>query len=114
MSKMEAQLLAMDKTDQADNNGRYLKSRSLDVDREEIPQWWDGQSRCQLLEKLEKLALEYGEYFQLQIWTMWPRILAKSCQGSFHYYCSIIAARAFHTDATSPNSRELREIFMCC
>ena len=90
MSKMEAQLLTMDKTDQADNNGRYLMSRSLDVDREEIPQWWDGQSRCQLLGKLEKLALEYGEYFQIQIWPFWPGIFAKSFQNSFQYYRNII------------------------
>lgn len=62
MSRMEALLLSMDKTDRDDNNGCYLQSRHLDVEREnDIPRTWQGQSRVQLIEKLEKLALEYGE-----------------------------------------------------
>ena len=61
MSKMEAKLLAWDRTDQADNNGDYLMSRSLDVEREQIPEVWEGLSRVELLEKMEKLALEYGK-----------------------------------------------------
>ena len=60
MSKMEATLLAWDKTDQAENNECYLMSRSEDVERDKIPGVWAGQSRVMLLEKLEKLALEYG------------------------------------------------------
>ena len=65
-------LHAMDQTDQADNNGHYLMSRPLDVEREEIPEAWEGQSRVQLLEKLEKLALEYGKYLQSQNKTISP------------------------------------------
>lgn len=62
MSKMEALLLGMDKTDRDNNKGRYLKSRTLDVKRgDDIPAAWEGQSRVQLIEKLEKLALEYGK-----------------------------------------------------
>ena len=62
MSRMEARLLAMDKTDLADGNGHYLMSRLLDVEREDFPEAWEGQSRVQLLEKMEKVALEYGMY----------------------------------------------------
>lgn len=62
MSSMEALLLSMDKTDSRNNNGLYLQSRALDVDRgNDIPVAWQGQSRVQLIEKLEKLALEYGK-----------------------------------------------------
>ncbi len=62
MSNMEAQLLGMDKTDRDHNNGRYLLSRTRDVDRgNDIPAAWQGQSRVKLLGKLEKLALEYGK-----------------------------------------------------
>ena len=61
MSKMEATLLAWDRTDDADDNGNYLMSRPLDVEREEIPELWKGLSRVKLLENLEKLALEYGK-----------------------------------------------------
>ena len=61
MSRMEALLLAMDRTDEAERNGHYLMSRPLDVEREEIPEAWGGQSRVNLLEKLERLALEYGK-----------------------------------------------------
>lgn len=59
---MEALLLSMDKTDRDNNDGHYLQSRHLDVEREnDIPRAWQGQSRVQLIEELEKLALEYGE-----------------------------------------------------
>ena len=62
MSSMEDLLLGMDKTDRDNNNGRYLMSRQKDVDRgNDIPSAWQGQSRIQLIEKLEKLALEYGK-----------------------------------------------------
>lgn len=61
MSRMEAKLLAWDKTDQAENNECYLMSRSEDVERDRIPEIWEGQSRVTLLEKFEKLALEYAE-----------------------------------------------------
>ena len=58
ISRMEATLLAMDKTDEADDNENYLKSCKLDADRENIPPVWK-ESRVQLLEKMEKKALEY-------------------------------------------------------
>ena len=62
MSSMEALLLSMDKTDMDNNNEQYLQSRGLDVDRgNDLPFAWQGQSRVQLIQKLEKLALEYGK-----------------------------------------------------
>lgn len=61
MSRTEATLLAMDRTDQAENNGNYLMSRPLDVEREQIPEAWEGLSRVKLLGNLERLALEYGK-----------------------------------------------------
>lgn len=62
IQKMEATLLAMDSSDKNLDNGKYLMSRIQDVKREEesIPQGWP-ETRPQLLEKLEKKALEYGE-----------------------------------------------------
>ena len=57
---MESQLLGMDKTDLADGNGGYLMSRPFDVERDRIPDSWEGQSRVKLLERMEKVALEYG------------------------------------------------------
>lgn len=63
MSNMEDLLLAMDKTDRDNNNEQYLKSRQKDINRgNDIPSAWQGQSRIQLIEKLEKLALEYGKH----------------------------------------------------
>ena len=60
MSRMEALLNGMDKQDEAEGNERYLKSCTLDAERETTPDAWRGVSRVQLLEKLEKKALEYG------------------------------------------------------
>lgn len=63
MSSMEALLLSMDKTDRDNDNEQYLQSRALDVDRgNDIPSAWKGQSRVQLITKLEKLALDYGKW----------------------------------------------------
>ena len=63
MTNMEKLLLGMDLTDKDIDNGRYLRSRPLDVNRgNNIPLAWQGQSRVQLIEKLEKLALEYGRW----------------------------------------------------
>ena len=90
MSRMEATLLAMDRTDQAENNGQYLMSRSLDVEREEIPETWEGQSRVKLLEKLEKLALEYGRYPQPQNKTASSMSQVFPSQCSFLRCCSKI------------------------
>lgn len=59
MSRMEATLTGMDKTDEANGNGEYLMSHALDDDRESIPRAWP-ESRKQLLVKMEKKALEYG------------------------------------------------------
>ena len=62
MSRMEDQLLGMDRTDRDNNNERYLRSRQSDVKRgDDIPAAWKGQSRVQLIEKLETKALEYGK-----------------------------------------------------
>ena len=62
---MEAKLLAWDQTDLADDNGRYLMSRPLDIGRERIPDSWNGESREVLLGRMEKVALEYGMYRNL-------------------------------------------------
>lgn len=58
---MEATLLAMDLTDQRTGNGEYLMSRTQDAEREKesVPSIWP-ETRPQLLERLEKKALEYG------------------------------------------------------
>ena len=62
MTRLEDLLLGMDKTDRDNNNNQYLKSRQEDVNRGgDIPSAWQKQSRVQLIEKLEKLALEYGK-----------------------------------------------------
>ena len=62
IQELEGTLLAMDRSDTADGNGEYLMSRSQDVsrDRDSIPRSWP-ESRPQLLERLERKALEYGE-----------------------------------------------------
>ena len=59
---MEAELLGMDLTDARDGNQGYIMSRSEDVsrDKDSVPSSW-SERRPQLLEKLEKKALEYGE-----------------------------------------------------
>ena len=63
MSRMEDLLLAMDRTDSTNNNGRYLRSRQFDVKRgDDLPAAWKGQSRVQLIEELETKALEYGKW----------------------------------------------------
>ena len=62
IQELEGTLLAMDNNDAGDGNGEYLMSRSQDVSRDgdSIPRSW-SETRPQLLEKLEKKALEYGE-----------------------------------------------------
>lgn len=61
ISKMEAKLEAMDRQDNADDNDkRYLMSRELDLDREDFPAAW-GETRAQLMERLEKKVVEYGK-----------------------------------------------------
>lgn len=59
MSRIEATLQGMDKTDENDGHGNYLMSHSLDDDREDIPSAWP-ESRTKLMDKLEKKALDYG------------------------------------------------------
>ncbi len=63
MGKLEARLLALDRTDEADGNGHFLMSRGFDVEREEIPEAWEGESRVRLLERAERVAGEYGMCF---------------------------------------------------
>ena len=58
---LEAELEAMDKTDRVSGNGNYLMSRTLDMDREHLPDAFNGRSRPQLMEELEKKAMEYGK-----------------------------------------------------
>lgn len=58
ISKMEGVLQSMDKADERAGNGKYLMSRTLDVERDDIPEFWP-ESRPQLMEKLEKKFLEY-------------------------------------------------------
>ena len=57
--EIEATLLAMDRTDERDGNEGYLMSRTEDVGRAANPPSWP-ETRPQLLERLEKKALEYG------------------------------------------------------
>ena len=61
IQEIERTLLAMDRMDEATDEG-YLMSRTADVSREtdSIPPSW-SETRPQLLERLEKKALEYGE-----------------------------------------------------
>ena len=75
LGRMEALLLAMDQTDLADGNGKYLMSKPLDVGREQLPEAWDGVSRVALLERMEKLALEYGMYCSLRTRLIRPCVL---------------------------------------
>ena len=79
---MEATLLAMDRTDLADDNGHYLMSRPLDVDRDRFPEAWQGVSRVALLEKMEKVALEYGMYCDYRTRLLRLCLL---CLGSFRF-----------------------------
>lgn len=72
MTRMEALLLAMDRTDEAEDHGCYLLSRSSDVEREVLPETWEGQSRVSLLERMEKVALEYGMYLRPRKKTISP------------------------------------------
>lgn len=55
---MEGVLQSMDKMDARGESGKYLMSRTLDVERDDIPEFWP-ESRPQLMEKLEKKFLEY-------------------------------------------------------
>ena len=57
---MEGLLNGMDAMDAADGNEDYLKSHTLDAERESFPTAWP-ESRSQLLQKLERKALEYGK-----------------------------------------------------
>ena len=59
ISKMEGVLHSMDKTDERAKNEKCLMSRTLDVERDGIPEFWP-ESRPQLMEKLEKKIVEYG------------------------------------------------------
>lgn len=59
MRRIEATLQAMDKTDQASDHGMCLMSHAVDDERENIPSAWP-ESRANLMDKLEKKALDYG------------------------------------------------------
>lgn len=59
MGRIEATLQGMDKTDEANEHVEYLMSHTLDRDRESTPNAWP-ESRTELMNKLEKKALDYG------------------------------------------------------
>ena len=59
ISKMEDVLHSMDRADERGEGRKYLMSRTFDVERDGIPEFWP-ESRPQLMEKLEKKILEYG------------------------------------------------------
>ena len=56
---LEDFLMGMDRTDEADGHTVYLMSRTEDNHRKNVPEYW-AESRAQLLDKIEKKALEYG------------------------------------------------------
>ena len=60
MSRMEATLNALDKTDDVTGKGKFLMSRALDEKRSIVPETW-SETRPQLMERMEKKALEYGK-----------------------------------------------------
>ena len=64
ISRLEAKLHGMDRTDEHDGNTKYLMSWTKDKNRDSatIPKTWGNETRVQLMAKLEKLALEYGEH----------------------------------------------------
>ena len=68
IQELEGTLQAMDKSDERDGNDEYLMSRSQDVSRhsDSVPRSWP-ESRPQLLERLEKKALEYGECTTMKV-----------------------------------------------
>lgn len=59
MRRIETTLQAMDRIDEAENQGKYLMSHALDDNREDIPKGCP-ESRTNLMDKLEKKALDYG------------------------------------------------------
>ena len=64
IADLEKLLLGMDKTDISEGNGRYLKSRTKDVNRGSLPSAFQGRSRGDVMQELEKKLLEYSEYAQ--------------------------------------------------
>ncbi|MCJ1455937.1 hypothetical protein MMC28_006294 [Mycoblastus sanguinarius] len=57
---MEATLNALDKTDDVTGKGKFLMSRALDEKRSIVPETW-SETRPQLMERMEKKALEYAD-----------------------------------------------------
>ena len=67
---LEQLLLGMDKTDEREGNDIYLISRAKDVKRDSLPPAWQNKSRGDVMQELEKKALEYGQLQQSGlIWT---------------------------------------------
>ena len=62
ISKIEARLLALDKTDEVNDNGEYLMSHSQDTDGGSMQ-----TIRLQLMEDLEKKAQGYGKSYRLVV-----------------------------------------------
>lgn len=84
ISRIEATLYSMDKMDEAQQNGQFLMSRALDVDRDGVPKAWPGETRPQLMERLEKKALEYGECYCSTEWFGKQLIIAYPSTFPFH------------------------------
>lgn len=53
-------LEAMDKTDLAEGNEKYLMSHKEDDNRESFPKAWGQESRTKLMDQLEEKALQFG------------------------------------------------------
>lgn len=59
MRRIETTLQGMDKMDAEESHGEYLMSHCLDDDRDCKPSTWP-ESRGQLMDRLERKALDYG------------------------------------------------------
>ena len=64
---LEVLLLGMDKTDLGAGNGRYLKSRTKDINRGSLPSAFQERSRGDVMQELEEKLLEYSEYSQSNV-----------------------------------------------
>lgn len=61
MRCLEAKLKGVHKTEEYDGNTQYMISRQLDADRNSLPPTFRGESRIQLMEKIEKKSLGSGK-----------------------------------------------------
>lgn len=61
---LEKLLLSMDRTDFSEGNGRYLRSRTKDMNRGSLPGAFQERSRGSVMQELEIKLLGYSEYAQ--------------------------------------------------